>query len=254
MRQDRYFEVDPDNIVQEIGPKTKMIILNTPHNPTGRVFNIKEIEAVCDIVKEYNLIVLSDECYKDLVYGNNKHYSIASFPGMKERTIIVYSFAKAYTMYGWRIGFAAGEEEIIKRMVMIQSNTLSCPTSFAQKGAVAALNEVGKHTQQTVQKYKELRDLTVKELNEIEGVSCETPEAGFWVFPNVSKIAVLSDSLVEYLLEEGGIAVTPGSAFGNAGLGHLRIIYRHEEKYLKRGLNKLAVAIKSYIEGIHIKM
>jgi len=245
-QKDGHFEIDRNNIRREVGPKSKMIIFNTPHNPTGRVFTKREIEAVCEIAKEFNLIVLSDECYKQLVYDDNEHYSIASFPGMEERTIIVYSFSKAYTMYGWRVGYAAGNEEIIRKMVMIQSNTVSCPTSFAQSGAVAALREGEKHVRKVVKMYQKLRDITVKKLNEIEGVSCETPEGAFWVFPNVSRIAQPSDSLVEYLLEEGKVATTPGSAFGNAGLGHFRIIYRHKEEYLKKGLSKIKTAIKNY--------
>jgi aspartate/methionine/tyrosine aminotransferase len=246
LKKGRYFELDGDQISREISSKSKMIILNTPHNPTGRVFTQKEIEAVCDIAKKHNLIILSDESYKQLIYVNQKHYSPASFPGMKEKTIIVYAFSKAYTMYGWRVGYAAGNDEIIKKMAMIQSNSVSCPTTFAQKGAVAALKESEKHVRRVVRRYRRLRDFTVRKLNEIEGISCEPPEAAFWVFPDVSRIADPADPLVEYLLKEGQIATTPGSAFGNVGSGHLRIIYRHDEEYLKKGLNLLETKVKSF--------
>jgi aspartate/methionine/tyrosine aminotransferase len=247
MRKDRYFELDKNNIRREIGPKSKMIILNTPHNPTGRVFTKNEIEAICDIAKEFDLIVLSDECYREIVYEGNKHCSPASFPGMDMRTITVYSFAKAYTMYGWRVGFAAANEEIVSKMVMIQSNSVSCPTSFAQKGAVAALREGEKHIHRVIKTYQKLRDITVNKLNEIESVSCETPEGGFWVFPDVSKITGSSERLVEYLLEKGRIATTAGFAFGDCASRHLRISYRHEEPYLRKGLEHLMAALKTYI-------
>jgi len=246
MRKGKGFEVEPKHILRAITPKTKMILLNTPHNPTGRVFTKGEIEAICDIAKKHNLVVLSDESYKKLIYTDKRHYSTASFPGMKERTIVVYAFSKAYTMYGWRVGFAAANEEIIRKMVMIQSNSVSCPTSFAQRGAVAALRNGERGVRQTVKRYRKLRDITVEQLNEVDGISCEAPEAGFWVFPDVSEIAEPSDPLVEYLLEEGKIATTPGSAFGNTGSGHLRIIYRHEEKYLREGLGKLKAIIRTY--------
>jgi aspartate/methionine/tyrosine aminotransferase len=245
-RKDSRFEIDEDNIRQAISPKSKMIILNTPHNPTGRVFTRQEIEVVCNISKEYNLIVLSDECYKELVYDGNKHYSIASFPGMAERTIIVYSFSKAYSMYGWRVGYAVANEEIIRRMVIIQSNSISCPTSFAQKGAIAALRQGKRHVKKVVKNYQNLRDISVNKLRRIDGVLCENPEGAFWVFPNVSRIEEPSDRLAEYLLEKGQIATTPGSAFGSGGSSHLRIIYRHKEDYLKEGLKNLEKALKNY--------
>lgn len=247
MRKARYFEVDANNILREINSKSRMIILNTPHNPTGRVFSKREIEVVCEIAKKYNLIILSDECYKELVYDGRKHYSVASFPNMQEKTIVVYSFAKAYTMYGWRVGYAAGNEEIIRRMVTIQSNSVSCPTSFAQKGAVAALKEGGKHIQQVVKTYQKLRDIAIKKISEIEGVYCETPEGGCWIFPDFSKICTSADPLFEHLLVKGKIATTPGSVFGNSALGHLRISYKHDETYLREGLEKLKTAIEGFI-------
>jgi len=240
------FGVDANKILRGIGPKSRMLILNTPHNPTGRVFTKREIEAVCDIAKEKNLILLSDESYRQAVYEDNRHYSIATFPGMKDRTIIVYSFSKSYTMYGWRVGFAAGNEQIISRMVRIQSNTVSCPTSFAQNGALAAFKYGEDHVTKSMERYRRLRDITVESLNQNSGVSCASPEGGFWVFPNVSKIATPSDSLVKYLLEENGIGVIPGSTFGESGLGHLRIWYLHDEEYLKKGLEKLRRAIDTF--------
>jgi len=240
------FEVDVDNIASRITAKSRMIIINTPHNPTGRVFTKKELEAVSDVAKKYNLFVLFDECYKELIYDHRKHYSIASFPGMADRTVIVYSFSKAYTMYGWRVGYAVGDPEIVRRMVTIQSNSVSCPTSFAQKGAVAALKESETHLRRVVENYQRLRDTAVKRLNEIKGVSCDTPEGAYWVFPNVSEITNPSDPLVEYLLETGKIATTPGSAFGESRPEHLRIIYRHEPDYLTRGLKRLKEVIENY--------
>jgi aspartate/methionine/tyrosine aminotransferase len=251
MRKDKYFKVDANNIRREITSKSKIIILNTPHNPTGRVFTKSEIQAICDIAKEYNLIVLSDESYKELVFDSYKHYSTASFPGMEERTVIVYSFGKAYTMYGWRLGYAASRnEDIISRMLTIQSNAVSCATPFAQKGALAAFVDGQEDLRRAVKTHQKLCGITVRKLNEIGGVSCEMPEEGYCVFPDFSKIAESSDDLAEYLLEEGGIASTPGSAFGNVGREHIRINYRHEETYLRKGLERLEKTIKSYVKTL----
>ena len=137
--------------------------------------------------------MLSDECYKQALHNGNEHYSIASFPGMQERTIIVYSFSKAYTMYGWRVGYAVANEHVISRMVRIQSNCVSCPTSFAQKGALEAVLNGGSHVRDSMVRYRKLRDITLEKLNMIDGVSYETPEGGFWVFVDVSRIIKPSD-------------------------------------------------------------
>jgi aspartate/methionine/tyrosine aminotransferase len=248
LRKEEHFRLDANNIRREITPRSKMLILNTPHNPTGRVFTKSEIQAVCNIAIEHDLLVLSDESYKELVFDNYKHYSIASFPGMGERTIIVYSFGKAYNMYGWRIGYAASNnEEIIRRMLAIQSNSVSCATSFAQRGALAAFTQAQEYLQKTVKTLKKLCYITLERLNKIDGVSCEEPEEGYCIFPDFSKISESADELADYLLEEGGIASTPGSAFGNVGKAHIRINYRHEEPYLIKGLEKLEKTIKSYI-------
>lgn len=248
MRKDGKFQVDPDLIRRSVTPKSKMIILNTPHNPTGRVFSKKEMEGICEIVKEYGLLVLSDESYKELVFENSQHYSIASFPDMQQRTIIIYSFGKAYTMHGWRLGYAVANEKMIGRMLTIQSNSVSCPTSFAQRGGLAALAEGRKELDQIVQTYKRLRDITVKKLKDINGIFCEAPDFGYTVFPDISNIAPSSDDLAQYLLEKGRVATTPGSAFGRVGEGHLRINFRHEEAYLKKGLKAFEMAIKSYMK------
>jgi aspartate aminotransferase len=247
MGKNKYFEVDANNIRRAIGSRTKMIIVNSPHNPTGRVFKKNELEAISNIAKEYDLYVVSDECYKDLVYDDNKHYSIASFPDMVDRTIVIYGFSKAFAMAGWRIGYVVANGEIIRKMMIIQSNTVSCPTTFAQKGAVAALKEGQDHLIHVVKAYQKLRDIAVEKLNEIKGVFCEKPEGAFWVFPNVSYISERSDQLSDYLLEHGRIATTPGSTFGDNAVEYLRIIYRHEEAYLRKGLEILKKKIEGYM-------
>ena len=223
-----------------------MIILNSPHNPTGRVFSKEETEAISNIAVSHDLVVLSDECYKELIYDGRPHYSIGAFPDMGQRTILIYSFGKAYTMFGWRVGYAAGSVEIINRMLTLQSNLVSCPTTFAQKGALAAFEECQKDLPQTVKRYKQLRDITVGRLKRIKGITCPIPEFGYCAFPDVSGIADSADSFAEYLLEKRGIAVTPGSAFGKAGQGHIRINYRHEEAYVEKGLERFEAAVESY--------
>lgn len=246
LRKDEKFTVDADAIRNALSPRTKMLILNSPSNPIGRVFSRQELEEISAIAIAHDLIVLSDECYKELAYEGNTHFSIASFPGMRDRTIVIYSFGKAYTMFGWRVGYAAGNEQIIKTMLTIQSNLVSCPTTFAQKGALAAFEESQSDLAQTIKIYKKLRDITVSRLKAIKGISCPVPEFGYCAFPDVSGLAESADALAEYLLEKWNIAVTPGSVFGNAGKAHLRISYRHDELYLEKGLNLLEEALESY--------
>lgn len=246
LRKNGKFTVDVDAIRNAVTPRTRMLILNSPSNPIGRVFSRQELEEISAVAIKHDLIVLSDECYKELTYEGNVHFSIASFPGMGDRTIVIYSFGKAYTMFGWRVGYAAGNEQIIKTMLTIQSNLVSCPTTFAQKGALAALEESQPDLEQTVKYYKKLRDITVSRLSAIKGISCAIPEFGYCAFPDVSGLAESADALAEYLLEKWHVAVTPGSVFGNAGKAHLRISYRHGEPYLEKGLNLLEEALESY--------
>jgi aspartate/methionine/tyrosine aminotransferase len=245
MGKNNYFDITEKNIVNNIGPKSRMIIVNTPHNPTGRVFNENELDLLSHIAKKYSLIILSDESYRDLVYGNYKHLSIAAFPGMKSRTIIIYSFSKSFSMYGWRVGYAAADREIIGKMIAIQSNTVSCPTTFAQEGCIAALKIEEKHIANIVERYERLRDMTVKLMNKICGISCAVPEGAFWVFPDFSKLSCSTIGLADNLLNNYGIAITKGSFFGDNAQSFFRLIYRHEEPYLKYGLKKLKKAIES---------
>ena len=227
-----------------------MLVLNTPQNPTGRVLEMEELEWIHRIVHDKDLLILSDECYKQALYDDRQHYSIAALPGMKNKTIIIYSFSKAYTMYGWRVGYAIANEDVIQRMIRIQSNTVSCPTSFAQIGALSALKDGSDHVAESLKRYRKLRDLAVEMLNDIEGVSCEIPEGGFWIFPDVSRISDPADPMIDYLLERHHIGLIPGSAFGDNAPGHCRIWYLHQEAYLQKGLGKLQVGIREYINRV----
>jgi len=244
-KQGGKFVLDSDLIRNALSARTRMIILNSPSNPTGRVFSRDEIEGVAQLAVKHDLFVLSDECYKELVF-QEKHISIASLEGMIDRTIVVYSFGKAYTMFGWRIGYAAGRVEIVKKMLSIQSNLVSCPTTFAQSGALAAFQEGQKDLPGIVRKYHQLRDMTIEKFSEIKGISCSVPEFGYSAFPDVSGITKSADSLSEYLLEKWHLAVTPGSAFGTVGKSHVRVNYRHDESYLEKGLTLLQKALDAY--------
>ena len=249
MRKTDTFEIDESNLRKVITPRSKMIILNNPNNPTGKVFGTEELELLCAIAEEYDLTLLSDECYRQLLFDRSKKFrSIASFPKMKGRTIIIYSFGKAYTMHGWRLGYAVAKRHIVEKMIRIQSNAVSCPTTFAQKGGVVALSACEKYVCEATALYKKLCDITVTELNSIERVRCAAPDFGYCAFPDVSQITTSTSHFADFLLERHHVGVTPGSAFGNAGNCHVRVNYRHEEAYLREGLRRLRNGIEDYME------
>jgi aspartate aminotransferase len=231
------FVLDPAVIESLITPKTRMIILNTPANPTGCVIPEKTIRAIAELAMEHDIIVLADETYENLVYSG-KHFSIASIPGMMDRTITVSGLSKTAAMTGWRIGWAISTEQNIKDLNKLQGHTVSCCTSFAQEGAVEALTGDQAPIAKMVAEFKERRDLVIDLLSEIEGLETKVPEGAFYVFPKYSA-DISSVELAKRLLEEQHVAVTPGIAFGPHGEGFFRISYAASEADLREGIARI---------------
>lgn len=231
------FVLDPEVVRSLITPRTKMIILNTPANPTGSVIPEKSIRAIAELAQEHDLIVLADEIYENLIYSG-KHFSIASIPGMMDRTITVSGLSKTAAMTGWRLGWAVSSEQNIKDLNKLQGHTVSCCVSFAQEGAVEALTGDQTPIQNMVSKFKSRRDLTIDLLSEIEGLECKVPEGAFYVFPKYDA-NVPSAELASRLLKEVHVAVTPGTAFGPHGEGFFRISYAASEEQLKEGISRI---------------
>ena len=225
LKEENNYQIDMEELEQKTTEKTKMLVINTPGNPTGTVQSLETLRKLADFAKKHNLIVVSDEIYEKLVYGGTKHVSIASLPGMKERTITLNGFSKCYSMTGWRLGYAAAPVEFIKALVRVHQYINTCASSFVQDAGVVALREAEPDVQLMVKEYERRRNYAVKALNEMDGVSCLMPEGAFYIFVNVKSFGKTSAEIADYLLDEAKVATVPGSAFGTEGEGYIRLSY-----------------------------
>ncbi|MBK3333318.1 pyridoxal phosphate-dependent aminotransferase [Persephonella atlantica] len=246
MSEENGFVLTAETVKSAITPKTKALVLNTPSNPTGAVVPKGELEKIAQICLEHNILIISDECYEEFCY-DEPHISIASLSKeVRNITFTVNAFSKAYSMTGWRLGWVAAPEEYIKKISVIQSQTISNPTSFAQYGGLAALEDGGKFPQMMKEEFRKRRDFVVKEFLSIEGITCPEPKGAFYVFPNVSayiKGKIKNDiDFTAYLLEEAKVAVVPGSAFGKEG--YIRMSYATSMENIKEGMRRIKEALK----------
>ncbi len=240
LRQENEFQLDPQDVIDRITPRTRMLVVTTPQNPTGAVCPPSVLQRLAEVAVERDLLVLSDEIYEKLVYDGFEHASIAAFPEMKERTFTINGFAKAYSMTGWRIGYVAAPKWMVDVMVRIVQYTTVCPTSFAQVGAVAALNGPQQPVAAMREEFDRRRRLVQERLDAIPGVRSARLQGAFYAFPDVSSYGVSDDELADRLLNDAGVAVVPGSAFGPGGEGHLRLSYATEYGRLAEGLTRMA--------------
>jgi aspartate aminotransferase len=238
------FKVTPAQLRQAITPRTRLFILNSPSNPTGTLYTRDEIKALGDICVQKNVLIMSDEIYEKLVYDGAEHVSVASLsPAHYEHTIIVHGFAKAYSMTGWRLGYLAAPEPIAKAVDAIQSHSTSNPTSFAQKGGVAALNGPQDHLKLWLAEYTKRRAYAHKRLNAIPGITCTNARGAFYLFPNISRLGLKSAEFCARLLEQEKVAAVPGIAFGADD--YFRISYATSMKNIEKGLDRLEKFAKS---------
>ena len=244
MPEELGFQIDIKQLKSLINEKTKLIVLNSPGNPTGAVQTRETLEAVAKLAIEHNLLVISDEIYEKLIYDGNEHISIASLPGMKERTITLNGFSKCYSMTGWRLGYAAAPEELIAGMVRVHQYANTCASSFVQEAAITALEKAEPDVQIMVKEYNRRRDYVVSAINAIDGLSVHNPGGAFYLFVNAKELGMTSEALCKYLLEEAKIATVPGSAFGKQGEGYLRISYACSYERLVEGVERLKNAVE----------
>ena len=228
----------PDALTARIGPRTKLVILNSPNNPTGGVLSAAELAAVAGRVRESSAWVLSDEVYWRLLH-DAEHASIAGLPGMLERTVLLDSLSKTYAMTGWRCGFACVPEALVDPLERFFVNATSCVPPFVQRGAIAALEGPQDAVEEMVAELRARRDLLVGGLDALPGVSCATPQGAFYAFPDVTGVGIDADTLADRLLEEAGVAVLAGGAFGAAGAGNLRLSYGTDRADLEEGLERI---------------
>ena len=232
------FKVTPEQLRQAITPRTRLFLLNSPSNPTGSVYSRAEVKALGDICVEKGVLIMSDEIYEKLVYDGAEHTSVAAFsPAHYEHTIVVHGFAKAYSMTGWRLGYLAAPEPIARAIDAIQGHSTSNPTSFAQKGGVAALNGPQDHLKSWLAEYTRRRSYAHKRLNSIPGISCVNARGAFYLFPNVSQLGLKSTAFCAKLLEQEKVAAVPGIAFGADDF--IRISYATGMAEIEKGLDRI---------------
>jgi aminotransferase len=239
--QDQY-RLRPDSLAAKITPRSKVLILAYPNNPTGGIMYKEDLEALVDIIVKNDLIVISDEIYSELTY-EGKHVSIASLPGMKDRTLVMDGFSKAFAMTGWRIGYACGHPDIIGAMTKIHQYTIMCAPIMAQKAAIEALRHGEDQMRKMVEDYNYRRKLIVNNMRQI-GLECFEPRGAFYCFPSIKSTGLSSEEFCERLLREGLVAAVPGSAFGAGGEGYIRISYSYSMENLKEGMNRLEKWLK----------
>jgi len=242
LREELEFRFDLDELKSKITPRTKLIIINSPQNPTGSVLEEDDIRALADMVRGQDIIVLSDEVYEYFVY-EGKAYSIASQPGMMDKTILLSGFSKTYAMTGWRLGYAAMPAELVDPVVRLIANSTSCTSPFIQHAGIEALTGSQDCVLRMVSEFKRRRDLIVDGLNKIPGISCKRPRGAFYVFPNIQKTGMKSKELAGLLLKKAGVAGLSGTDFGRYGEGYLRFSYANSRENLEKALTRISAAL-----------
>ncbi|NOZ57863.1 MAG: pyridoxal phosphate-dependent aminotransferase [Calditrichaeota bacterium] len=243
LREDREFSFDVDELASLITDKTRMIILNSPHNPTGGVLSRGDLEAIADMVRGRDIWILSDEVYKDILYEGD-FLSIASLPDMTEQTIILDGFSKTYAMTGWRLGYGVMPVPLAEKIARLMVNSNSCTATFIQKAGVEALTGPQDEARRMAEEFRRRRDVIVDGLNQIDGISCLRPHGAFYVFPNVTGIPMSTTELENFLLYEAGVASLSGTAFGAYGEGYLRFSYANSVENIQKALDRMAEALK----------
>lgn len=238
------YEVDnfvplAENIEKAITPRTRVLVLNSPNNPTGAVIPREEMMRIRDVVLKYDLTVISDEPYERLIYDGKEHISIASLPDMKAHVITVNTFSKTYAMSGWRVGYGVGSRNAIQAMVLLKEYTSSSVNAAAQYACAAALDRAESDIMRMVKGYQHNRDILIQGLNECKGIVCPVPKGAFYAFANVKGLGMTSQELAEDLVKEVQVVTTPGTAFGNCGEGYLRFSYASSEEDLREALQRL---------------
>lgn len=234
------FQIDPDDLEVAATPRTRVILVNSPHNPTGAVWRRERLLAIARMAEVRNLIIVSDEIYDHFIYTGEEHVSFSSLPGMKQRTILVNGFSKTYSMTGWRLGYVAGPASLVDGIMRIQQYFLSCVNSFAQKGAIAALDGSQTPVHRMVKEFRRRRDLVVQRLTAIEGIDLVAPEGSFYAFPSFARFGTSSVVLAHKFLHEAHVALVPGIVYGPSGEGYLRLAFTCSRDELEEGLARLA--------------
>ena len=245
LREENNYQMDLEEVRAKVTDKTKAVVIITPNNPTGGVLSENTLQSLADLAIEKDLMVISDEVYERMVYDGEKHVSIASLPGMKERTFTLNGMSKAYAMDGWRLGYVAAPEEMIVTLNKFHQHNTTCAPNFVQSASLVALRDEKDEVNEMVKEYKRRRDYAVEAINAIPGLSCVCPKGAFYIFINCKSLGKSSAEIASYLLEEAKVAMVPGDVFGPGGEGYLRMSYASSYENVVEGCRRLAEAVKA---------
>jgi aspartate aminotransferase len=249
IREEKGFALDVEELATLITPKTKLLIINSPSNPTGGVLSREEITRIAELAVENDLTVLADEIYAEILF-EGEHVSIATMPGMAERTIILDGFSKTYAMTGWRLGYGAMPPDFAQVITKLMVNSNSCTSMAVQRAGLEALTGPQDDVREMVEAFRRRRTLIVDGLNAIDGITCNLPKGAFYVFPNITGTGMSSRDFADYLLQEHGVAGIAGTSFGSYGEGYLRLSYANSDANLERALERVAAATAGAKAGI----
>jgi aminotransferase len=238
------FKLTPEKLRAAITPRTKLLILPFPGNPTGAVLRREELEAIAEVLRGTDIVVLSDEIYGDLTYGNEKHVSIASLPDMQERTVYISGFSKSFAMTGWRLGYVCAPTPIMKQMLKVHQYGLMCAPTVSQFAAIEAMENSDEDVAEMREDYDRRRRFLVSELQKL-GLPCFDPEGAFYVFPSIRETGLSSEDFCQQLLKEQHVAIVPGNAFGESGEGFVRISYCYSIEHITEAMHRLKAFLRS---------
>jgi aspartate aminotransferase len=247
LQESKEFRFDLEDLESRISKRTRMLIINTPQNPTGGILTREDVEGIARLAIEHNLIVFSDEIYSRMTYDGFQHTSILEFPGMKERTIMLDGFSKTYAMTGWRLGYGMMPASIASMVAKLQTNCTSCTSSFTQVAGIEALNGPQGPAEEMIEEFRRRRDVIVDGLNKIPGFRCHRPHGAFYVFPNIEGTGYSSQRMADYLLYEAGVACLSGTAFGQFGEGFIRFSYANSIENINRALDRINDAVSKLV-------
>ena len=242
LREENEFRMDPDEVAALVTERTKLLVLNSPHNPCGSALTRQDLEALADVALRHNLYVLSDEVYWAMNYGG-EHVSIASLDGMGDRTILLDGCSKTFAMTGWRLGFAALPASLVEPITRLIINSVSCTSAFSQRAILAALTGPWEPVQAMIEEFHKRRGVIVEGLNRIPGITCLEPGGAFYVFPNIKQLGSSSSNVAAFLLNQAGVACLSGTAFGVGGEGYLRLSYANSVEALREALDAIETAL-----------
>ncbi|MEV6266949.1 pyridoxal phosphate-dependent aminotransferase [Kribbella sp. NPDC051936] len=243
LREENGFVIDPDELRSLVTDRTKLLILNSPHNPCGSASTPEQLQAIAEIAIEHDLVVLSDEVYWALRY-DGEHHSVLDLDGMASRTVLLDGWSKTFAMTGWRLGFGVFPEPLVEPVTRLMINSVSCTSAFSQHAAIAALEGPWDDVDRMLEAFRERREVIVSGLNAVPGVSCLEPGGAFYAFPNITELGVSAATLADRLLDEAGVACLPGTSFGTYGEGHLRFSYANSVENIRRALDAFTTLVR----------